>query len=253
MIFSVILLTSAALGMSGRLLESLCNDKDFSCISVKRGESWDSLFPNENFRKIVMELNRINIPLHRGMTIAVPKESEAQLNDFSPFSQRIKPLGNKLLIFDPSLVAWVAYSQDGNLLRWGAASGGSQWCPDLGRPCRTRVGVHQIYTMQGRTCRSRIFPLHRGGAPMPYCMYFFKGQAFHGAPYELPGFNASHGCIRIFVDDAQWLYNNFVKVGTTVIVKPYSNLSFSKKHIAKNNDVDEEDEDDEDDEDDDDA
>jgi lipoprotein-anchoring transpeptidase ErfK/SrfK len=52
-------------------------------------------------------------------------------------------------------------------------------------------------------------------------MFFNKaGYAFHGSP-KVPGQNASHGCVRIFTDDAKWLNENFVEIGTTVIINPY--------------------------------
>jgi lipoprotein-anchoring transpeptidase ErfK/SrfK len=40
-------------------------------------------------------------------------------------------------------------------------------------------------------------------------MYFHNGFALHGS-YEVPGYNASHGCVRIFVNDAKWLNQDFV-------------------------------------------
>jgi lipoprotein-anchoring transpeptidase ErfK/SrfK len=60
-------------------------------------------------------------------------------------------------------------------------------------------------------------------------MYFSNGQAFHGEPNGLPGYNASHGCVRLYVRDAEWLRYDFVEPpdidndyrGTKVIVKPY--------------------------------
>jgi lipoprotein-anchoring transpeptidase ErfK/SrfK len=53
-------------------------------------------------------------------------------------------------------------------------------------------------------------------------MYFSsKGYAIHGS-YELPDYNASHGCIRITPVVAQWLNENYIDVGTTVIILPYN-------------------------------
>jgi lipoprotein-anchoring transpeptidase ErfK/SrfK len=58
---------------------------------------------------------------------------------------------------------------------------------------------------------------------MPYCMYFSeKGYAVHGS-YEVPDHaNASHGCVRILPSSAKWLSENFIDIGTTVIVLPYN-------------------------------
>jgi lipoprotein-anchoring transpeptidase ErfK/SrfK len=70
-------------------------------------------------------------------------------------------------------------------------------------------------------CISSIYPLEtNGGAPMPYCMYFNGGFAVHGS-YDIPDYNASHGCVRITPTAAEWLSRNFMNIGTTVIVVPY--------------------------------
>ena len=58
---------------------------------------------------------------------------------------------------------------------------------------------------------------------MPFCMHFHLGYALHGSE-ELPGFRASHGCIRMFTEDAHWLNAKFVDTfedgvkGTRVII-----------------------------------
>jgi len=48
-------------------------------------------------------------------------------------------------------------------------------------------------------------------------MYFHGGFALHGS-YEVPGFNASHGCVRLFVPDAEWLNQDFTAGGQKVMV-----------------------------------
>ena len=40
-------------------------------------------------------------------------------------------------------------------------------------------------------------------------MFFHGGFALHGS-YEVPGYHASHGCVRMFVNDAKWLNEEFV-------------------------------------------
>lgn len=65
---------------------------------------------------------------------------------------------------------------------------------------------------------------------MPYCMFFNGGQAFHGSPGGVIKGNVSHGCVRMFVEDAEWLRYDFVEPpmdtngyrGTRVVVLPYS-------------------------------
>lgn len=137
------------------------------------------------------------------------------------FPEKREPTGRKVFVFDPKHTAWAAYDADGNRIRTGSASGGSDWCDDIGRPCRTVVGKFRVYRKQGEECKSSKYPIETGGgAKMPYCMHFHGGYSIHAA-YEVPNYNASHGCIRVKPPVAKWLNENFVDVGTTVEVKPY--------------------------------
>ncbi len=87
--------------------------------------------------------------------------------------------------------------------------------------CRTAVGSFKVFEKGGPDCKSNEFPLPDGGAKMPYCMHFHDGEAIHAA-YDVPTYNASHGCIRVLPSAAKWLNENFIDVGTEVIVKSYS-------------------------------
>lgn len=123
-------------------------------------------------------------------------------------------------IFYPKKHQWVAISADGTIIRTGKASGGSRYCPDLKRSCRTPSGKYSIFSKGNAGCRSSRYPLGKGGAKMPYCMFFTKNYAIHGS-YDVPNYNASHGCIRVTPRDAQWLHQHFIRIGTSVIVKSY--------------------------------
>jgi L,D-transpeptidase ErfK/SrfK len=208
----------------------ICKEEGYNCHRVKGGQSWYSLFPDEHDRDIVMRINRMNTPLYPGLVIAIPEGvSEADIMDFSPFSLSIAAPGEKLVVVDPVLDAWGAYDTDGTLVRWGPASGGADWCRDLDEPCHTHPGSFRIFSLGSSGCISHKFPLPDGGAPMPYCMYFNNGQALHGEPNGLPGYNASHGCVRLYVNDAEWLRYDFVEGpspdnnyrGTRVMIKSY--------------------------------
>jgi hypothetical protein len=130
--------------------------------------------------------------------------------------------GRKVFIFDPNAHAWAAYDASGNLVKTGSASGGSDYCPDIGKPCHTVSGTYHIYSKKGPECRSSVYPIEtNGGARMPYCMHFHEGYSIHAA-YDVPRFNASHGCVRVLPDAARWLNQDFLNVGSTVIVKPYN-------------------------------
>ena len=129
--------------------------------------------------------------------------------------------GRKVFIFDPRINAWAAYDKDGTRIRTGGASGGMDYCADVNRRCRTVTGTFRIYSKKGEDCTSSLYPLETGGgARMPYCMHFSGGYSIHAA-YEVPNYNTSHGCIRVLPGAAKWLNEDFIDIGTTVVVNPY--------------------------------
>ncbi|MFY7697543.1 MAG: L,D-transpeptidase [Legionella sp.] len=129
--------------------------------------------------------------------------------------------GKKVFIFDPKATAWAAYDAQGNRIKTGSASGGQDFCKDVGRSCRTVTGTFKVYQKKGADCKSSIYPIAtHGGGKMPYCMHFHGGYSIHAA-YDVPNYNASHGCVRVLPSAAKWLHENFIDIGTTVEVKPY--------------------------------
>lgn len=138
----------------------------------------------------------------------------------SRMPQFISGYNEKVIIINPRKHAWGAYTSDGRLLRSGIATAGASWCPDIHRACRTRSGTFRIYTLGSRSCYSKRYPVGRGGAPMPYCMFFNGNQGLHGS-YQVVDGNASHGCVRLHVDDAEWVRFNFATIGTKVVVMSY--------------------------------
>lgn len=139
---------------------------------------------------------------------------------YSRLPAQISAPGENVIVVAPSVHAWGAYSPQGKLIRAGLVTAGSNYCPDIGRSCRTKVGTFRIFSLGSASCKSSRYPVGKGGAPMPYCMYFNRNQALHGS-HELVEGNVSHGCVRMPVSDAEWLRFNFAHIGTKVIVKPY--------------------------------
>lgn len=164
-------------------------------------------------------------PKHSGNALDFSKDPDGD-NDakgYLYFPANRPATGRTVFIFDPNYSAWALYDKNGQRLNTGRASGGKAYCPDVGRPCRTVSGNFRIYSKGDFDCESSKYPLEtNGGAPMPYCMHFNKGYAVHGS-YDVPDYNASHGCIRITPAAAQWLNtNNYISIGSSVIVLPYN-------------------------------
>ncbi len=123
-------------------------------------------------------------------------------------------------VYNPRSLEWKAINHKGKVVKTGRGSGGQSYCSDIKRSCRTPAGTYNVIGKGGPGCKSSRYPVGKGGAPMPYCMYFSKNYAIHGS-YDLPKRNASHGCVRVRPSDAKWLNQNFVGVGTRVVIKPY--------------------------------
>ena len=213
------LLLTVSKSQAKRYVHKLCNTPNFECIKAPRSGSWQSLFKDKG--TMIQKLNRVSRRhVSRGMTIAVPKNyAELDMLDVAPFPKRVPNTGEKIFVFDPALLAWAAYSDQGHLVKWGPAVGGKNWCPDDRSACRTAVGKFRVYSRRGARCISYTYPRPRGGAPMPYCVFFHRGFSVHAGP--LPGHHDSHGCVRTLKTDARWLDQKFFDIGTPVHVRPY--------------------------------
>lgn len=209
--------------------ETLCNQSDYFCIKIKSGDSWSSLFANDETKDIVKRINRMNTRLRAGMIIAIPKNLDRlSIYDVSPFPRYIENLGEKTIFVSQQKLAWAAYDADGELIWWGPISSGSGHCPGVYGGCTTPTGEYRIIRKQDIDCISTAFPQradgNNGGAQMPFCMHFFRGFALHGSE-EVPGYRASHGCVRMFTEDARWLNEEFVDLpgggskGTRVVIE----------------------------------
>jgi lipoprotein-anchoring transpeptidase ErfK/SrfK len=155
------------------------------------------------------------------LSLILPLNSYSRSNRHSrALPSQISAPGEKVIIVDPRIHKFGAYTASGRLVLSGTATAGSSWCPDIKRPCRTRSGSFRIYTLGSPSCKSTKYPLPRGGAPMPYCMFFNGHQGIHGS-YQVVAGNVSHGCVRVTVSNARWLRYNFVGIGTRIIIRPY--------------------------------
>jgi lipoprotein-anchoring transpeptidase ErfK/SrfK len=103
---------------------------------------------------------------------------------------------------------------NGELIKSGPVLGGK-------RGYRTPKGVFRIYR-KSKNHRSSKYPRPMGGAKMPFAMFLQNaktwrktGIAFHQGSLKGAG---SHGCIRLNMSDARWLYRTY-KVGTLVFIE----------------------------------
>lgn len=154
----------------------------------------EKLVGTDNVRAI-LQTNRIDIDhITIGMELVIPKIFD--LSERSPFPLKIEEASDitKLLIIDQPMQAFGVY-ESGNLVRWGPTSTGK-------KDTKTPTGLFST-NWKGEE-------VHSSFDDEWVLKYNFninnqEGIGFH--QYAMPGFPASHSCIRLLLDDAIWLYN----------------------------------------------
>ncbi|MGH9340204.1 MAG: L,D-transpeptidase [Acidobacteriota bacterium] len=146
--------------------------------------------------EVVLKLNRRDSRhLGSGISLIIP-DTVGDLISHSPFPRRIDAAASvpKLMFVSLSIQAFAAYEY-GELVRWGPASTGKQETP-------TPAGLYHVNWRSKRRVSTK-----NPSWIMPWCvnLHTATGIAFH--QYKLPGYPASHGCIRLFKDDARWIFD----------------------------------------------
>lgn len=206
----------------------------FSYWPIKASDSLRKLFYNTFTKEqqyTIAALNRIDTDhIKTRDTLVVPNEFKATFMDYTPFPRKLDNLAEvpKTVIFSYPIQAYGVYEK-GNLVKWGPTNMGK-------KSAQTPRGLF-FTNWKGRKVTSTVddewilnwnFNIHNTG-----------GVGWH--QYALPGYPASHSCLRLLDADAQWLYNwadqwvisndkKTVKVkGTPVIV--YGDYKFGAKGI----------------------
>jgi hypothetical protein len=146
---------------------------------------------------LLEKLNRADVNhLSRLKVLVIPERWDLDELSYSPLPARYpwaEPYPKLLVVHPPSQV-FGGY-EGGRLVMWGPLSSGSARDP-------TPQGLfHLNWKSPGR---------HSTENPEWYMRWYYnfsnsEGRAFHA--YSLPGYPASHACIRLLKRDAQWLYH----------------------------------------------
>ena len=128
--------------------------------------------------------------------IVVPATWEEDVLKYSPFPAEWAAAADvpKVVVVSQPIQAFGAY-ESGRLVRWGPTSSGR-------KESQTPDGVYHL------TWRSRT--RHSTDNREWLLEWYFnfvneRGVSFH--LFELPGYPASHACVRLLLRDAQWLYD----------------------------------------------
>lgn len=193
----------AALFFSG-LATAMATPEGFTTHTIKEGDTLASLVPAQ-YRDITMRANRIDEvsfnELKAGSEVLLPVNAKAL--EYVPLEKEHENKRGRVIVIDKKAQAFGAY-QGGELIYWGPVS--------TAKPGKTTPnGKFQIGSRE-RMHYSSIY----NGAPMPYAQQVDGDIFLH--QYSLPGYAASHGCIRLLMADAKWLFA-WTQTGDTVIVR----------------------------------
>ena len=147
--------------------------------------------------KIVYALNRVDPgPARRTDTLVIPSEWAADLMAYSPFPAQVPALAGvkKIIFFAYPIQAFGVY-ENGQLIRWGPTSMGKKSTPTpTGLFFSNWKSKETISTVDDDWVLKWNFNVSNRG-----------GIGWH--QYQMPGYPASHSCMRLFEHDARWLYD----------------------------------------------
>ena len=144
---------------------------------------------------LLLKVNRIDLDHIRvGEKLVIPDDLSDPMR-LAPFPREIQRLRAipKFVLVSQQVQAFGAY-QDGWLTRWGPTSTGKRSTP-------TPAGLFFMNWKSKQTVSTE---------DSSWVLKWYvnidnrRGVSFH--QYELPGYPASHACVRLQEDDARWLY-----------------------------------------------
>jgi lipoprotein-anchoring transpeptidase ErfK/SrfK len=177
---------------------------------------------------LMLKINRLDRKhLRSGASLVIP-DASADVATVSPLPLKLEAARSitKLIVVSRQAQAFGAY-EFGELVRWGPTSTGKKSTP-------TPAGLYHT-NWKAKETRSSV----NQSWILPWCFNIdnIKGLAFH--KFDLPGYPASHGCVRLLEEDAKWLYewaepwllskpsHSILAYGTPVII--FGDYSYGEK------------------------
>jgi hypothetical protein len=139
-----------------------------------------------------IEANKVSI----GKSIVIPDTLFNDIINYSPFPKNMELLKDipKTVLISQRVQGFALY-ENGNLIKWGPLSSGKKSTPT---PNGLHYGNYKAKRKISSVDEAWILP------------YYFKFMNFEGVgvhQYALPGYPASHACVRLYMDDAQYIYD----------------------------------------------
>ena len=167
--------------------------------SLKTREAIDSLlntYSNDQLNTI-LALNRVEKNrLRPERPIVIPECVSEDFNAYSPFPEEVNMLQciPKTVLINKRVQAFALY-ENGKLVKWGPVSTGKN---STKTPSGLNYGNYKAKRKISTVDESWVLP------------YYFNFMNFEGVgvhQYALPGYPASHGCVRLYMDDAKYIFD----------------------------------------------
>ena len=167
-----------------------------SIVSIQHRDSLLGLY-SENEQRIILLLNRIErIKIKEGNHIIIPDTLITDILAYSPMPEHLSDLDSipKTVLIAQRIQAFGLY-ENGRLIHWGPVSSGKKSTP-------TPNGLNYANFRSKRKI-STVDPTWI----MPYYFNFMNYYGVGVHQYQLPGYPASHACVRLDMEDAIFIYN----------------------------------------------
>lgn len=167
-----------------------------SIIDAKTSDSILGMYDEEQ-KKIIYSINRIEpVRVGVGTKLVFPDTILSDFNKYAPFPASLEILDSipKVVVISQRVQAFGLY-EEGELIRWGPVSSGKQSTP-------TPNGLHY-----GNYKAKRKISTVNQDWILPYYFNFMNFEGVGTHQYLLPGFPASHACVRLYMDDAKFIYD----------------------------------------------
>ncbi len=158
---------------------------------------WLSNLKEGDTLSALMVINRADAWRLKHMdTLVFPDTIGEGIELYAPFPKSVGELQEvkKIVLVSHYSQAFAVY-ENGERIKWGPVSLGSKHKP-------TPTGLFSTNWKSKRT----VSTINSSWILEWYCnIDNYEGIGMH--QYELPGYPASHGCVRMYRDDANWLYH----------------------------------------------
>lgn len=152
---------------------------------------------SEEEQYTILALNRLDSKNKwRADTLAIPDKIDHTLMLYSPFPTQLEVLKEvkKMVFFSYPIQAYALY-ENGKLIKWGPTSMGK-------KAAQTKRGL-MFANWKKELAISTVNSSWK--LPFNFNIHNTLGIGWH--QYDLPGYPASHSCLRLLMNDAKFMYN----------------------------------------------